>query len=230
MLRSSGQTETKHPAGPLAEPCRDALDRWILAATGETLRLLGPATEAVRALDLEAASDWTDHVDGLRRRYGVWVDVESVAVSQCGFPPSSSSDDDDEAWLGRQKVLDEAYKCLLRALQGHPQSHLIAETLERWAERYHLTAFGCGLRLPPCFAAACGEALALVLLEQHPYAASGYTWKWDQNVIDAAQRDASPHPWPAPSLSFLFGWCDGAVTLANLQQVAAAWLPRCPGS
>jgi hypothetical protein len=52
-----------------AEPCPGRLERCLLAAAGETLRLLQPATEAGRAVGYTAA-EWERHVAALRARYG----------------------------------------------------------------------------------------------------------------------------------------------------------------
>ena len=52
-----------------AEPCPGTLQRCLLAAAGETLRLLQPAGEAAPAVGYTAV-EWEHHAAGLRARYG----------------------------------------------------------------------------------------------------------------------------------------------------------------
>lgn len=67
---------------PTTEACPGALRRYAVAAAGETLRLLMAAHDAADTVGCSVA-EWEAYRSNVFRRYGVWCDVESVAVSGC---------------------------------------------------------------------------------------------------------------------------------------------------
>lgn len=164
---------------PAAEPCRDALERYALAGAGETLRRL-----AVVAGGGEDAPEEAE----LRARYGLWIDLETVAVSRCGW---SDPHDDTTARIARARALDDALAHLRRVLAEHPQRDVIAGALRRWADHYGQSAH-LSVRFPPAFAAAVAEALADTLLRHHPRIADRAPF--DVTVLGATQADALPVP------------------------------------
>lgn len=153
--------------------------RYALAGAGETLRCLSSCDEA-------------DEAAGLRRRYGVWCDMESVAVGQCGWP-SMADTSDMAVWIPRQRALDDALARFQTEVMRDPGSlgTVVTEVLRRWAAHFAQTTH-VGVRFPAAFAAALAETLALTLSDNHPHVAAGIPW--DCDVLAGAQADALPKP------------------------------------
>ena len=92
---------------------------------------------------------------------------------------------------------------LLRAhTRRHAQRTVVLTACERWARHHHLRDY-VGLRYPPCFAAAIGEALACVLVARYPSEAASV--EWDTERLAAAQLDSAAHPWQVYGAWLLLG-------------------------
>lgn len=61
---------------------QEALEQYALAAAGETLRLLGPASEGAASIGI-SLTEWEDYRMDMVSRYGIWCDTETIAVRNC---------------------------------------------------------------------------------------------------------------------------------------------------